>query len=158
MKFSIYLNRRVFLMISGQRRSWQVWMCRLIWVIVSSDGTKAFFSRRTFKMLSIIFAIIIRLDFCCHFNATFLLNFSVHTYFYLTLMNTSIYSTILTFTTLGLIQQTTNWWYFVLFSRKRVWHSMQIVLTGDNLHTMSKPVFWENIFKCRLLNFFYRES
>ena len=59
----------------------------------------------------------------------------------------------------GLIQQTTNWWYFfVIFPRKQVlklhanclhwiWHVMQIVSFGDNLHEISKPVFWEKIRK-----------
>ena len=58
----------------------------------------------------------------------------------------------------GLIHQTTNWWNFSsLFfsSENRIWHFMQTVSDGDNLHEMSNHVFWEknkkNILKCRLL-------
>ena len=31
--------------------------------------------------------------------------------------------------------------YFV-FTENRFWHFMQIVSLGDNLHEMSKPIFW----------------
>ena len=34
--------------------------------------------------------------------------------------------------------------FFLFFSENRFWHYMQIVSYGDNLHVMSKPVFWEN--------------
>ena len=44
---------------------------------------------------------------------------------------------ILTYTTSGLIQQMTNWWYFFIFTLvNRIWHFMQIVSIGDNLHEM----------------------
>ena len=42
-----------------------------------------------------------------------------------------------------LIQQMTNLWYFISPENK-TWHFMQIVSSGDNLHEMSNPVFWEN--------------
>ena len=29
----------------------------------------------------------------------------------------------------------------------RIWHFMQIVSLGDNLHEMSNPVFWEKLEK-----------
>ena len=33
---------------------------------------------------------------------------------------------------------------FFLFSpENRIWHFMQIVSIGDNLHELSNPVFWE---------------
>ena len=45
--------------------------------------------------------------------------------------------------------------FFLFFSENRIWHFMQIVSLGDNLHEMSNPVFWEKIRKitsfCRLL-------
>ena len=35
---------------------------------------------------------------------------------------------------------------FFLFSpENRLWHFMQIVSLGDNLHEKSKPIFWENL-------------
>ena len=34
--------------------------------------------------------------------------------------------------------------FFLFFSRKQVLTFMQIVSIGDNLHEMSKPVFWAN--------------
>ena len=37
--------------------------------------------------------------------------------------------------------------FFLIFPRKQVWHFMQIVSNGDNLHGLSNPVFWENIKK-----------
>ena len=38
----------------------------------------------------------------------------------------------------------TNWWHFFLFfPENSIWPFMQIVYTGDNLHEMSNPVFWE---------------
>ena len=33
--------------------------------------------------------------------------------------------------------------FFLNFFRKQIWHFMQIVSTGDNLHEMTKPVSWE---------------
>ena len=33
--------------------------------------------------------------------------------------------------------------FFLFFPENRIWHSMQIVSLGDNLHEMSNPVFWE---------------
>ena len=48
----------------------------------------------------------------------------------------------------GLIQQMTNWWHFSYFSpENRIWHFMQIISSGDNLHKISKPVFWRKIRK-----------
>ena len=34
--------------------------------------------------------------------------------------------------------------FFLIFSGNRIWHFMQIVSNGDNLHEMSNPVSWEN--------------
>ena len=34
--------------------------------------------------------------------------------------------------------------YFLIFPENRLWHFMQIVSLGDNLHEMSEPVFWKN--------------
>ena len=31
----------------------------------------------------------------------------------------------------------------IVSTENRIWHFMQIVSTGDNLHEMSNPVFWE---------------
>ena len=44
------------------------------------------------------------------------------------------------------IQQTTNWCYFsfFFFQENRFWQFMQIAPIGDNLHELSKSVFWEN--------------
>ena len=33
--------------------------------------------------------------------------------------------------------------FFLFFPENRIWHFMQIVSVGDNLHEMSNPVFWE---------------
>ena len=33
--------------------------------------------------------------------------------------------------------------FFLFFPENRIWHFMQIVSLGDNLHEMSNPVFWE---------------
>ena len=45
----------------------------------------------------------------------------------------------------GLIKKMTNWWHFsYFFPKNRIWHFMQIVSTGDNLHKMSNAVLWEN--------------
>ena len=33
---------------------------------------------------------------------------------------------------------------FLFFSENRLWQFMQIVCEGDNLHEMSKIIFWEN--------------
>ena len=42
-------------------------------------------------------------------------------------------------------------WYFeifvIFFPENRIWHFMQIVSTGDNLHEMSDPVFWKKKIK-----------
>ena len=56
----------------------------------------------------------------------------------------------------GQIQQMTDWQYFSYFfaidfdiscklspEETRLWHFMQIVSRGDNLHEISKSVFWE---------------
>ena len=40
---------------------------------------------------------------------------------------------------------------FLFFQDYRIWHFVQIVSIGENMHEMSKPVFWGNILKCRLL-------
>ena len=37
-----------------------------------------------------------------------------------------------------------NFKIFAYFSQKVGLHFMQIVISGDNLHEMSKPIFWEN--------------
>ena len=37
--------------------------------------------------------------------------------------------------------------FFLFFSANRIWHFMQIVSNGDNLHEMSKPVCLEKIEK-----------
>ena len=42
------------------------------------------------------------------------------------------------------MQEMTNWViFFLFFPENRIWHFMQIVSNGDNLHEMSNPVFWE---------------
>ena len=33
--------------------------------------------------------------------------------------------------------------FFLFFPENRIWHFMQIVSIGDNLHEMSNPVFWK---------------
>ena len=33
--------------------------------------------------------------------------------------------------------------FFLFFPENWIWHFMQIVSFGDNLHEMSNPVFWE---------------
>ena len=33
--------------------------------------------------------------------------------------------------------------FFLFFPENRIWHFMQIVSLGDNLHEMSNSVFWE---------------
>ena len=41
-------------------------------------------------------------------------------------------------------QQTPFWNIFFLFYPENgLWYSMQIVSTGNNLHEISKPIFWE---------------
>ena len=44
-------------------------------------------------------------------------------------------------------QQTTFGFFFLLFPGNRIWHFIQIVSTGDNLHKMSNLVFWGKIKK-----------
>ena len=52
---------------------------------------------------------------------------------------------ILTFTTFLAISADDKLRIFFLFlPENRIWHFMQIVSIGDNLHEMSKPVFLEN--------------
>ena len=34
--------------------------------------------------------------------------------------------------------------FFLIFPENTLWHFMQIVSLGDNLHEMSKPIFWAN--------------
>ena len=34
--------------------------------------------------------------------------------------------------------------YFLISPKNRLWHFMQIVSTWDNMHEMSRPIFWEN--------------
>ena len=45
---------------------------------------------------------------------------------------------------------------FLFLLENRLWNLMQVVSLRDNLHEMSKPIFWETIRKiswiCRLLN------
>ena len=43
--------------------------------------------------------------------------------------------------------------FFLIFPENKLWHCMQIVSLGDNLHTMSKLIFWKmrKDFICRLL-------
>ena len=44
--------------------------------------------------------------------------------------------------------------FFLIFLENRIWHFMQIVSSGDNLHDMSNPIFGiskKNSSKCRLL-------
>ena len=65
----------------------------------------------------------------------------------------------LTFTTLWAFSADRKLIFFLFFPENRIWHFMQIVSSGDNLHAMSNPVFWENkknISKCRLLKFLPR--
>ena len=63
----------------------------------------------------------------------------------------------------GLIQLMANWWYFSYFSKKttttkQVWHFLQIVSTGDNLHEMSKPVFLEKYFEMLFVEIFTQSA
>ena len=61
----------------------------------------------------------------------------------------ALYATILiqqylTLSTLGKIFSRRHFEiFFLFFSENRIWHFMQIVSYGDNLHEMSNPVFWE---------------
>ena len=52
-------------------------------------------------------------------------------------------------------RQTYDIFFFLFFLENRIWHFMQIVSLGDNLHEMSNPFFprknKKNISKCRLL-------
>ena len=51
----------------------------------------------------------------------------------------------LTFTTLKANSADDKLIFFLFFSpENRIWHFMQI---GDNLHEISKPVFWKKIIK-----------
>ena len=34
--------------------------------------------------------------------------------------------------------------FFLFFLENKIWHFMQIVSNGDNLHEISNPIFWEN--------------
>ena len=46
--------------------------------------------------------------------------------------------------------------FFLFFLENRIWHFMQIVSWGDNLHEASNSVFWKNkkkYLKCHLLKF-----
>ena len=55
-----------------------------------------------------------------------------------------IHTPLLTLSTLGKIFSSWHIEIFFLFSpENRIWHFMQIVSTGDNLHEMSYPVFWK---------------
>ena len=50
----------------------------------------------------------------------------------------------LTFTTLWANSADNKLEFVFLFSpENRIWHFMQIVSNGDNLHEMSNPVLWE---------------
>ena len=50
----------------------------------------------------------------------------------------------LTLSTLEKNQQATFLKYFICFFSSRIRHIKQIVSLGDNLHEMSKYIFWEN--------------
>ena len=57
---------------------------------------------------------------------------------------TDIFSGFLTLSTLGKIFSRRHFEiFFLFFPENRIWHCMQIVSSGDNLHEMSDPVFWE---------------
>ena len=49
---------------------------------------------------------------------------------------------------------------FLTFPENKIWHFMQIVSTGDNLHEMSIPVSWKKrkIFQNVICLKFYPES
>ena len=49
----------------------------------------------------------------------------------------------LTFTTLWANSDDKLMIFFLFFPENRIRHFMQTVFIGDNLHEMSKPVFWE---------------
>ena len=51
----------------------------------------------------------------------------------------------LTFTTLWASAHDKGVVFFLFFPENRLWNFMQIVF--NNLHEMSKPVFWENVRK-----------
>ena len=40
-----------------------------------------------------------------------------------------------------------SWWFFLYSSESGLWHFIQIVVWGNNLHELSKPIFWVNIRK-----------
>ena len=42
--------------------------------------------------------------------------------------------------------------FLLIFLRKQVQHFMQIVSSGDNLHEMADPVFWEKTNKKTIMN------
>ena len=48
---------------------------------------------------------------------------------------------------LGNFRRQYIWRYFLIFPANRIWHFMQTVSIGDNLHEMSNPVSWEKIRK-----------
>ena len=54
-----------------------------------------------------------------------------------------LYLELLTFTTLWANLADDKLMIFSLLPEYKIWHFMQIVSIGDNLHEMSNPVSWE---------------
>ena len=44
--------------------------------------------------------------------------------------------------------------FFLFFPESIFWHFMQIVSSGDNLHEMSKSIFWDKKFKIPSAEYF----
>ena len=66
-------------------------------------------------------------------------------FFWQNLDMTELFCTdMLTFTTLWAFSADDKMMlFFLFFPENRIWHFMQIVSLGDNLHEMSNPIFWE---------------
>ena len=60
--------------------------------------------------------------------------------------NISWYLSQVTISMLGTLNKIFRWYFdfifFLFFLGNRIWHFMQTVSIGDNLHEMSNPVFW----------------
>ena len=59
------------------------------------------------------------------------------------MLSATILLSILTVTILWVKSADDKFIFFLFFPENRIWHFMQIVSTGDNLHEMSILVSWE---------------
>ena len=90
----------------------------------------------------------IKLSFSCFFQANILLESILDCYWLTGFLSCGLCSHIdLTCTTPWANSADDNFIFFLLFQENRIWHFMQIVSIGVNLHEMSKSVFWEKIRK-----------